>query len=57
MKLSQEERENIKEELLRLYREYCEHVDNDNDQVTYHADYKGNFALFMFWLETGDIFN
>jgi len=47
----------IKEELLKLYKEYCEHIDSDNDQVTYHQDYKANLALFMLWIEKSNIFN
>lgn len=47
----------MKEELLKLYKEYCDYIDSDNDFVTYHADYKGNLALFMRWIKIGNIFN
>lgn len=45
----------MKNELLKLYKEYCDYVDADNDHYTDHEYYKGSLELFMEWAEKGFI--
>jgi len=45
----------MKEEILKLYKEYCDEIDNDDLHFTMHDWFKGDFYHFMFWLENGFI--
>lgn len=55
----------MREEIVKLYKEYCEYVDAENmpskkDRPSYmrYVDmnkfFKGSFTNFMLWLEFGD---
>ncbi len=45
----------LKENLVELYREYCEYIDADDYHVTDHDYYKNSLSGFMFWLKKGFI--
>jgi hypothetical protein len=43
----------MKEEILKLYKEYCDEVDRDERHWSEHEDYKKDFGKFMKYLEDG----
>lgn len=45
----------MKEELLELYKKYCEAVDEDDLHFTEHDYFKDRLIMFMFWLDNGFI--
>lgn len=43
----------MREELLKLYKEYCDYIDEDYLHTTRHEYFKESFGEFMYWLENG----
>lgn len=40
-----------KQELIELYSDYCEYIDNDNNHSSEHDYYKSSLKHFFEWLE------